>query len=221
LRILSQFPYRSVEKLPSACSLGLRRISVTGGGVYFNFGGSEATETAIKLRAAVSPRKRPERSATAFSPRRQSYHGSTLGAICLPFSRKTSPAARPTNAQSREWDTSLRVSAIVPFRKKNFSPNPTGLPPTIFTSIYSNTNRESRQPFIFEPVRSEPTLGAPGLRPEGFTRPHGGKSGRKKRNSPNTGESLWPAWAVTGKTFSARQANGNRADYSGEKESAD
>ena len=53
-----------------------------GGRVWFTSGGSEANETAIKLaRQFFLERNQPERFRVI--SRRQSYHGSTLGAMAL------------------------------------------------------------------------------------------------------------------------------------------
>src|SRR5262249_12385464 len=53
-----------------------------GGRVYFTSGGSEANETAIKL-ARQFHLERGESSRFRIVSRRQSYHGSTLGAMAL------------------------------------------------------------------------------------------------------------------------------------------
>jgi len=78
----SQFHTAAAEKLAARLLAlapeGMRR----GGRVYFCSGGSEANETAIKLaRQYFIECGRPERFRAA--SRRQSYHGSTLGAMAL------------------------------------------------------------------------------------------------------------------------------------------
>ena len=78
----SQFHITGAEKLAARLLAlapeGMRR----GGRVYFCSGGSEANETAIKLaRQYFIERKRTERFRVA--SRRQSYHGSTLGAMAM------------------------------------------------------------------------------------------------------------------------------------------
>ncbi len=66
------------ERLLSLAPAGMRN----GGRVYFTSGGSEATETAIKLaRQFHIERGEPERFRVV--SRRQSYHGSTLGAMAV------------------------------------------------------------------------------------------------------------------------------------------
>lgn len=78
----SQFHIAAAEKL-AARLLALAPQGMRGGGrVYFCSGGSEANETAIKLaRQYFLERGQPERFRVA--SRRQSYHGSTLGAMAM------------------------------------------------------------------------------------------------------------------------------------------
>jgi adenosylmethionine-8-amino-7-oxononanoate aminotransferase len=78
----SQFHIAGAEKLAARLLAlapeGMRR----GGRVYFCSGGSEANETAIKLaRQYFIERNQPERFRVV--SRRQSYHGSTLGAMAM------------------------------------------------------------------------------------------------------------------------------------------
>lgn len=78
----SQFHTASAEKLAARLLAlapeGMRR----GGRVYFCSGGSEANETALKLaRQYFLERKQPQRFRVL--SRRQSYHGSTLGAMAM------------------------------------------------------------------------------------------------------------------------------------------
>jgi len=78
----SQFHSAAAEKL-AARLLALSPESMRGGGrVYFCSGGSEANETALKLaRQYFLERKQTERFRVV--SRRQSYHGSTLGAMAM------------------------------------------------------------------------------------------------------------------------------------------
>jgi adenosylmethionine-8-amino-7-oxononanoate aminotransferase len=78
----SQFHTPAAEKLASRL-LGLAPAGMRHGGrVYFTSGGSEANETAIKLaRQFFLERGQPERFRVV--ARRQSYHGSTVGAMAL------------------------------------------------------------------------------------------------------------------------------------------
>ena len=78
----SQFHTAAAEKLAARLLAlapeGMRR----GGRIYFCSGGSEANETAIKLaRQCFIERNQPERFRVV--SRRQSYHGSTLGAMAM------------------------------------------------------------------------------------------------------------------------------------------
>lgn len=77
----SQFHSAAAEKL-AARLLALAPPNFKNGGVYFTSGGSEATETAIKLaRQFHLERGQPARFRVL--SRRQSYHGATLGAMTV------------------------------------------------------------------------------------------------------------------------------------------
>jgi adenosylmethionine-8-amino-7-oxononanoate aminotransferase len=82
------FAHTSQFHTPAAERLAARLLALAppgmrhGGRVWFTSGGSEATETAIKLaRQFFLERKQPEKFRVV--SRRQSYHGSTLGAMCV------------------------------------------------------------------------------------------------------------------------------------------
>jgi len=78
----SQFHSESAEKLAARVLAIAPRNFRNGGRVYFTSGGSEATETAIKLaRQFFLETKQPSRYRVV--SRRQSYHGSTLGAMSV------------------------------------------------------------------------------------------------------------------------------------------
>lgn len=78
----SQFHTAPAEKLASRLLALAPRNFHDGGRVYFTSGGSEATETAIKLvRQYFLERKQSARYRVI--ARRQSYHGSTLGAMSV------------------------------------------------------------------------------------------------------------------------------------------
>jgi adenosylmethionine-8-amino-7-oxononanoate aminotransferase len=78
----SQFHSEPAEKLASRVLAIAPRNFQHGGRVYFTSGGSEATETAIKLvRQYFLERKQPSRFRIV--SRKQSYHGSTLGAMSV------------------------------------------------------------------------------------------------------------------------------------------
>ena len=77
----TQFHSEPAEKLAQRL-LALAPPNFRGGRVYFTSGGSEATETAIKLaRQFHLERDQPARYRVV--SRRQSYHGSTLGAMTV------------------------------------------------------------------------------------------------------------------------------------------
>jgi adenosylmethionine-8-amino-7-oxononanoate aminotransferase len=78
----TQFHSESAEKLAERVLAIAPRNFRNGGRVYFTSGGSEATETAIKLaRQYFLESKQPSRYRVV--SRKQSYHGSTLGAMSV------------------------------------------------------------------------------------------------------------------------------------------
>src|SRR5271165_6514378 len=78
----TQFHSEPAEKLAARVLAIAPRNFQNGGRVYFTSGGSEATETAIKLaRQYFLERKQPSRYRVL--ARKQSYHGSTLGAMSV------------------------------------------------------------------------------------------------------------------------------------------
>jgi adenosylmethionine-8-amino-7-oxononanoate aminotransferase len=78
----TQFHTESAEKLAARVLAIAPHNFRDGGRVYFTSGGSEATETAIKLaRQYFLERKQPSRYRVL--SRKQSYHGSTLGAMAV------------------------------------------------------------------------------------------------------------------------------------------
>ncbi|HKN24613.1 MAG TPA: aminotransferase class III-fold pyridoxal phosphate-dependent enzyme, partial [Candidatus Acidoferrum sp.] len=78
----TQFHSEAAEKLAARVLAIAPRNFRNGGRVYFTSGGSEATETAIKLaRQYFLESKQPSRY--RILARRQSYHGSTLGAMSV------------------------------------------------------------------------------------------------------------------------------------------
>jgi adenosylmethionine-8-amino-7-oxononanoate aminotransferase len=78
----TQFHSEPAEKLAARVLALAPRNFQNGGRVYFTSGGSEATETAIKLaRQYFLESKQPSRYRIV--SRRQSYHGSTLGAMTV------------------------------------------------------------------------------------------------------------------------------------------
>src|ERR1700739_2841962 len=78
----THFHSEPAEKLAARILAIAPRNFRNGGRVYFTSGGSEATETAIKLaRQYFLERKEPSRYRVV--SRKQSYHGSTLGAMSV------------------------------------------------------------------------------------------------------------------------------------------
>jgi adenosylmethionine-8-amino-7-oxononanoate aminotransferase len=78
----TQFHSEPAEKLAARVLAIAPRNFQNGGRVYFTSGGSEATETALKLaRQFFLETKRPSRYRVI--SRKQSYHGSTLGAMSV------------------------------------------------------------------------------------------------------------------------------------------
>jgi adenosylmethionine-8-amino-7-oxononanoate aminotransferase len=78
----TQFHTESAEKLAARILAIAPRNFRDGGRVYFTSGGSEATETAIKLaRQYFLESEQPSRYRVV--SRKQSYHGSTLGAMAV------------------------------------------------------------------------------------------------------------------------------------------
>jgi adenosylmethionine-8-amino-7-oxononanoate aminotransferase len=78
----TQFHSEPAEKLATRVLALAPRNFQNGGRVYFTSGGSEATETAIKLaRQYFLESKQPSRYRVV--ARKQSYHGSTLGAMSV------------------------------------------------------------------------------------------------------------------------------------------
>jgi adenosylmethionine-8-amino-7-oxononanoate aminotransferase len=78
----SQFHTAITEKLAQRILALAPSQMRTGGRVFFTSGGSEATETAIKL-ARQYWLERGEKKRTRVISRRQSYHGATLGALAV------------------------------------------------------------------------------------------------------------------------------------------
>ncbi len=78
----SQFHTEAAERLAARILALAPAAFRPGGRVYFTSGGSEAAETAIKLARAYHL-ERGQSSRVRVVSRRQSYHGSTLGAMAL------------------------------------------------------------------------------------------------------------------------------------------
>jgi len=104
----TQFHSEPAEKLAARVLALAPRNFQNGGRVYFTSGGSEATETAIKLaRQYFLEREQPARYRIV--SRKQSYHGSTLGAMSV-----SGNVARraPYSPMMPEWAMCLPVFVI-------------------------------------------------------------------------------------------------------------
>jgi adenosylmethionine-8-amino-7-oxononanoate aminotransferase len=157
----SQFHSASAEKL-AARLLALAPSNFRDGGrVYFTSGGSEATETAIKLaRQYHLEREQPARYRVV--SRRQSYHGSTLGAMTVSGNVARRAPYQPLLA---EWGHIAPCFCYhCPFDKK--FPECGIACADDLESFLSQNDAESVAAFIFEPVVGA-TLGA-AVPPDGY-----------------------------------------------------
>jgi len=157
----SQFHSMPAEKL-AARLLALAPANFRKGGrVYFTSGGSEATETAIKLvRQYHLEREQPGRYRVL--SRRQSYHGSTLGAMSVSGNAGRRAPYQPLLA---EWGHIAPCFCYhCPF-EKTFPQCHLACADDLET-ILGGDGAESVAAFIFEPVVGA-TLGA-AAPPEGY-----------------------------------------------------
>jgi len=125
-----------------------------GGAVYFTSGGSEATETAIKLARQFHLESGQPRRFGIVS-RRQSYHGSTLGAMALSGNVARRTAYQPLLP---EWG---HIEPCFPYhRASNLSEEEYGLAcANDLDKFLSGPPGDTSAAFIFEPVVGA-TLGA-------------------------------------------------------------
>jgi adenosylmethionine-8-amino-7-oxononanoate aminotransferase len=150
----SQFHNAPAEKLAARLLQLAPRNFQNGGRVYFTSGGSEATETAIKLaREYHLESGQPQRYGVI--SRRQSYHGSTLGAMSL-----SGNVARrsPYQPLLHEWG---HVSECFAYHHAgNLNDEDYGLAgANDLDNFLRGPNANSSAAFIFEPVVGA-TLGA-------------------------------------------------------------
>lgn len=159
----TQFHSASAEKL-AARLLALAPPNFRKGRVYFTSGGSEATETAIKLaRQFQIEAGQPGRFRVV--SRRQSYHGSTLGAMAV-----SGNAARraPYQPMLPEWGHIAPCFCYhCPFQK-SFPGCGLVCAEDLDTMLTSAGGADSVAAFIFEPVVGA-TLGAASP-PDGYAR---------------------------------------------------
>jgi adenosylmethionine-8-amino-7-oxononanoate aminotransferase len=157
----SQFHSAPAEKL-AARLLAMAPPNFRGGGrVYFTSGGSEATETAIKL-ARQFHLERDQEDRFRVLSRRRSYHGSTLGAMSVSgnVARRT-----PYEPLLAEWGHIAPCFCYhCPF-EKTFPQCELACANDLQT-LLAQSKRQDAAAFIFEPVAGA-TLGAT-VPPDGY-----------------------------------------------------
>ena len=160
------FAHTSQFHSPSAEHLAARLLALApqsfrnGGRVYFTSGGSEATETAIKL-ARQFQLERGQPARFRILSRRQSYHGATLGAMTV-----SGNVARraPYQPLLQEWG---HIAPCFCYRcpfEKSFPQCQLACADDLRTFLGSDSSTAAA--FIFEPVVGA-TLGAAGP-PDGY-----------------------------------------------------
>jgi adenosylmethionine-8-amino-7-oxononanoate aminotransferase len=158
----SQFHTAAAEKLAARllalAPAGMRR----GGRVYFTSGGSEANETAIKLaRQFFLERGQPERFRVV--SRRQSYHGSTLGAMTVSGNMVRRAPYQPLLPEWGHIDPCFCRHCPL---KLTYPDCGLACAEELDTLLAAHPNAHSVAAFIFEPVVGA-TLGA-AAPPEGY-----------------------------------------------------
>jgi adenosylmethionine-8-amino-7-oxononanoate aminotransferase len=157
----SQFHNAPAEKLAARLLAMAPSNFRDGGRVYFTSGGSEATETAIKL-ARQFHLESGEKNRYRIVSRRQSYHGSTLGAMSVSGNVARRSPYEPLLA---EWGHIAPCFCYhCPF-EKTFPQCELTCANDLDTFLLGN-NSDSASAFIFEPVVGA-TLGA-AVPPEGY-----------------------------------------------------
>ncbi len=161
------FAHTSQFHSPPAEKLAARLLAMAppnfrkGGRVYFTSGGSEATETAIKLARQYHIEKGQPARYRVLS-RRQSYHGSTLGAMTVSGNVARRAPYRPLLA---EWGHIAPCFCYhCPFDK--IFPQCQLACADDLDSVLAENDADSAAAFIFEPVVGA-TLGAV-VPPEGY-----------------------------------------------------
>jgi hypothetical protein len=157
----SQFHTAPAEKLAARLLAMAPPNFRDGGRVYFTSGGSEATETAIKL-ARQYHLERGQKDRYRVLSRRQSYHGSTLGAMSVSGNVARRAPYAPLLA---EWG---RIAPCYCYRcpfEKTFPQCELACADDLQT-LLAQSLKEDAGAFIFEPVAGA-TLGA-AAPPEGY-----------------------------------------------------
>jgi adenosylmethionine-8-amino-7-oxononanoate aminotransferase len=157
----SQFNSLQAEKLAARLLSLAPENFRKGGRVYFTSGGSEATETAIKLvRQYHSEKGQPGRYRVL--SRRQSYHGSTLGAMTVSGNLARRAPYQPLLA---EWGHIAPCFCYHCPYEKTFPQCHLACADDL-DSFLSGNDADSAAAFIFEPVVGA-TLGA-AVPPDGY-----------------------------------------------------
>ncbi len=157
----SQFHTASAEKLAARLLALAPQNFQSGGRVYFTSGGSEATETAIKLVRQYHIEKGQPARYRVLS-RRQSYHGSTLGAMTVSGNVARRAPYQPLLA---EWGhIAPCFCQHCPF-EKTFPQCHLACADDLEKFLQSNDSSTAAA-FIFEPIVGA-TLGA-AVPPEGY-----------------------------------------------------
>ena len=157
----TQFHSACAERL-AARLLALAPPNFRRGRVYFTSGGSEATETAIKL-ARQFHLESGEPSRFRVVSRRQSYHGSTLGAMAVSGNLARRAPYQPLLP---EWGHMAPCFCYhCPFQKK-FPECGLACAEDLETLLTTERGSETAAAFIFEPVVGA-TLGA-AAPPDGY-----------------------------------------------------
>jgi len=157
----SQFHTAPAEKLAARLLAMAPPNFRDGGRVHFTSGGSEATETAIKL-ARQFHLERGQKDRYRILSRRQSYHGSTLGAMTVSGNVARRAPYEPLLA---EWG---HIAPCYCYRcpfEKTFPQCELACANDLQT-VLAQSQKEDAAAFIFEPVVGA-TLGA-AVPPEGY-----------------------------------------------------
>ncbi len=158
----SQFHTAPAEKLAERLLAMAPANFRNGGRVYFTSGGSEATETAIKL-ARQFHLENGQKDRYRVLSRRQSYHGSTLGAMSVSGNVARRAPYEPLIA---EWGHIAPCFCYhCPFEKT--FPQCELACARDLQALLDQSQKQDAAAFIFEPVAGA-TLGA-AVPPEGYT----------------------------------------------------
>jgi len=158
----SQFDNAPAERLAARLLAMAPQNFRNGGRVYFTSGGSEATETAIKL-ARQFHLESGQKERYRILSRRQSYHGSTLGAMSVSGNVARRALYEPLLA---EWGHIAPCFCYHCPYEKTFPQCELACADDLHTQL-DGSQKADAAAFIFEPVVGA-TLGA-AVPPEGYT----------------------------------------------------